>query len=199
MIRRNEVEQGEQLRALGVDVGAFLREGQGDGEADAPVAAGDQHRLALQIEVHCPAPPWMTLRSAPRPASARAGKVFCAAPTRRPWNPSRPRCSAWPSSSTSSRNRLLAGTMQLNGAEIPFGNFDDVMKLQQQMLQRMRIPGGDPVNLTESSFTGSIRINGKVIHFQSREEYEEARRAAFGAAANFGAGDVLKRRARAKQ
>jgi hypothetical protein len=96
-------------------------------------------------------------------------------------------------------HRNVQGTMQLNGAEIPFGNFDDVMKLQQQMLQRMRIPGGDPVNLTESSFTGSIRINGKVIHFQSREEYEEARRAAFGAAANFGAGDVLKRRARAKQ
>ncbi|MBL8812570.1 MAG: FecR domain-containing protein [Planctomycetaceae bacterium] len=96
-------------------------------------------------------------------------------------------------------HRNVQGTMQLNGAEVPFGNFDDVMKLQQQMMERMQIPGGDPANLPGTSFTGSININGKVINFKSREEYEEARRTAFGAAANFGAGDVLRPRTRTKR
>lgn len=98
-----------------------------------------------------------------------------------------------------SMNRNVKGTMQLNGAEVQFGNFDDVMKLQQQMLERMQIPGGDPVNFPESNFSGSININGKVITFKTREEYEAARRTAFGAAANFGAGDVLRPRTRVKQ
>ena len=36
----------------------------------------------------------------------------------------------------------------------------------------------------------SLKINGKVIQFETREEFETARRAAFGAAANFGAGEI---------
>ncbi|MFO0976977.1 MAG: FecR family protein [Planctomycetaceae bacterium] len=98
-----------------------------------------------------------------------------------------------------SMHRNVQGTMQLNGAEVQFGNFEDVMKLQQQMLERMQIPNGDPANFTGSSFSGSININGKVITFKTREEYEAARRTAFGAAANFGAGDVLRPRTRTKQ
>lgn len=96
-------------------------------------------------------------------------------------------------------HKNVQGTMLLNGAEVPFGNFDDVMKLQQQMMERMQIPGGDPVNFPESNFSGSINVNGKVITFKTREEYEEARRTAFGAAANFGAGDVLRPRTRTKR
>ena len=88
----------------------------------------------------------------------------------------------------------VRGTMQLNGAEVQFGNFEEVMKLQQQMLERMRIPGGAPVDVPGADFNGSININGKVISFRTREEYESARRAAFGAAANFGAGDFFDRR-----
>lgn len=98
-----------------------------------------------------------------------------------------------------SMNQNVQGTMQLNGAEVQFGNFEDVMKLQQQMLDRMQIPGGDPVNFPESNFSGSFNVNGKVITFKTREEYEAARRTAFGAAANFGAGDVLRPRTRLKQ
>lgn len=93
-----------------------------------------------------------------------------------------------------SMQKNVHGTMQLNGAEVQFGNFEDVLRLQQQMMERMQISGGEPVNFRESSFTGSININGKVIKFKTREEYESARRSAFGAAANFGAGDFLERR-----
>jgi hypothetical protein len=88
----------------------------------------------------------------------------------------------------------MQGTMQLNGAEVKFGNIEDVLRLQQQIMERMQIPGGKPVTVPESSFTGSININGKVIQFRTREEYESVRRSAFGAAANFGAGDFLERR-----
>lgn len=88
----------------------------------------------------------------------------------------------------------VRGTMQLNGAEVQFGSFEEVMKLQQQMLERMRLPGGAPVDVPGADFSGSININGKVISFRTREEYESARRTAFGAAANFGAGDFFERR-----
>lgn len=88
----------------------------------------------------------------------------------------------------------VRGTMQLNGAEVQFGSFEEVMKLQQQMLERMRLPGGAPVDVPGADFSGSININGKVISFRTREEYESARRTAFGAAANFGAGDFFDRR-----
>ena len=88
----------------------------------------------------------------------------------------------------------IQGTMQLNGAEVQFGNIEDVLRLQQQIMERMQIPGGERGNFPESSFTGSININGKVIQFKNREEYESVRRSAFGAAANFGAGDFLERR-----
>lgn len=93
-----------------------------------------------------------------------------------------------------SMHKNVQGTMQLNGAEVQFGNFEDVLRLQRQMLDRTQIPGGEPVNFPESSFTGSINVNGKIIQFRTREEYESARRSAFGAAANFGAGDFLERR-----
>lgn len=93
-----------------------------------------------------------------------------------------------------SMQKKVEGTMQLNGAEVQFGNFEDVMKLQQQLLERMQAPGGTRQNLPETDFSGSININGRVIKFRTREEYEAARRSAFGAAANFGAGDFLGRR-----
>jgi hypothetical protein len=93
-----------------------------------------------------------------------------------------------------SMHENMQGTMQLNGAEVKFGNIEDVLRLQQQIMERMQIPGGKPVTVPESSFTGSININGKVIQFRTREEYESVRRSAFGAAANFGAGDFLERR-----
>lgn len=93
-----------------------------------------------------------------------------------------------------SMHENMQGTMQLNGAEVKFGNIEDVLRLQQQIMERMQIPGGKPVSVPESSFTGSININGKVIQFRTREEYESVRRSAFGAAANFGAGDFLERR-----
>lgn len=99
----------------------------------------------------------------------------------------------WPEFVESIR-RNMQGTMQLNGEQIQFGSFEDVMKLQQQMMERMQIPSGDTVNFPESNFSGSININGKVITFKTREEYESARRTAFGAAANFGAGDFLELR-----
>lgn len=88
----------------------------------------------------------------------------------------------------------VQGTMQLNGAEVKFGNIEDVLRLQQQIMERIQIPVGEPMNFPETSFTGSININGKVIQFRTREEYEAVRRSAFGAAANFGAGDFRERR-----
>jgi hypothetical protein len=88
----------------------------------------------------------------------------------------------------------VQGTMQLNGAEVKFGNIEDVLRLQQQIMERMQIPVGEPINFPETSFTGSININGKVIQFKTREEYEAVRRSAFGAAANFRAGDFRERR-----
>ncbi|MFN9720621.1 MAG: FecR family protein [Planctomycetota bacterium] len=93
-----------------------------------------------------------------------------------------------------SMQRNVQGTMQLNGAEVQFGNIEDVLRMQQQMMERMQIPSSERVNFPESSFTGSININGRVIQFRTREEYEAARRSAFGAAADFGAGDFLKPR-----
>ncbi|MFM7166127.1 MAG: FecR family protein [Planctomycetaceae bacterium] len=93
-----------------------------------------------------------------------------------------------------SMQKNVRGKMQLNGAEVEFGSFEDALQLQQQMLERMQIPRGAPLRLPDSNFSGSININGKIIAFRTREEYESARRSAFGAAANFGAGDFFERR-----
>lgn len=82
----------------------------------------------------------------------------------------------------------MQGFMKLNGQEMQFGSLQDVMRMQNGMLQRMQKLG---VNSNASSFSGSINVNGKVMTFKTREEYEAARQAAFGPAATFGIGDVL--------
>lgn len=82
----------------------------------------------------------------------------------------------------------LQGTMKLNGQEMQFGSLQDVMRMQNGMLQRMQKLGE---NSNEPNFSGSININGKVMTFKTREEYEAARRAAFGPAATFGIGDLF--------
>ncbi|MEZ6121967.1 MAG: hypothetical protein R3C49_02185 [Planctomycetaceae bacterium] len=78
----------------------------------------------------------------------------------------------------------MRGTMNLNGRQIPFSNLDEVMRLHSQLGNQLNMKVGMP-------FNGSININGKVIQFKTLEEFESARRAAFGPAANFGAGDLL--------
>lgn len=82
----------------------------------------------------------------------------------------------------------MQGTMNLNGQEMQFGSLQDVMRLQQQMLENAQKAGS---NSGQSSFGGSINVNGKIITFKTREEFEAARRAAFGPAATFGIGDVF--------
>ena len=81
----------------------------------------------------------------------------------------------------------MRGTMNFNGRQMQFGNFDEVMRLHNQLPSQI---GSN----AETSFTGSININGKVIQFKTREEFEAARKSAFGAAANFGAGDFSNRK-----
>ncbi|TWU02850.1 FecR family protein [Stieleria varia] len=82
----------------------------------------------------------------------------------------------------------MQGTMKLNGQEMQFGSLQDVMQMQNRMFEDLRKAGN---NAGESSFSGSININGKVMTFKTREEYEAARQSAFGPAATFGIGDVL--------
>ncbi|XZE56547.1 FecR domain-containing protein [Planctomycetaceae bacterium SH139] len=82
----------------------------------------------------------------------------------------------------------MQGTMKLNGQEMQFGSLQDVMRMQNGMLQRMQKLGG---NSNSPNFSGSININGKLMTFKTREEYEAARQAAFGPAATFGIGDVF--------
>lgn len=82
----------------------------------------------------------------------------------------------------------MQGTMSLNGQEMQFGNLQDVMRLQSEMLENVQKSGG---NSSESNFKGSINVNGKIMNFNTREEYEAARRTAFGPAATFGIGDVF--------
>ncbi|MEQ9410234.1 MAG: FecR family protein [Fuerstiella sp.] len=82
----------------------------------------------------------------------------------------------------------MQGTMKLNGQEMQFGSLQDVMRLQYGMLEQVQEAG---INASESSFSGSINVNGKVMTFRTREEYEAARKAAFGPAATFGIGDIL--------
>lgn len=88
-----------------------------------------------------------------------------------------------------SMQQNMRGSMRLNGSEVQFGSMQDVMRLQDRMLQQMN---GAIQNATQSNFRGSINVNGRELKFTSREEYEAARRAAFGSAATFGAGDVLR-------
>lgn len=87
-----------------------------------------------------------------------------------------------------SMQKNMQGTMNFNGQEMPFGSLQDVMRMQRQMLENVQKAGG---NSGESSYRGSINVNGKVINFKTREEYEAARQAAFGPAATFGIGEVL--------
>ncbi|MEP3481590.1 MAG: FecR family protein [Fuerstiella sp.] len=77
----------------------------------------------------------------------------------------------------------MSGSMSFNGRQMQFGNFDEVMRLHNQLQNQFNANQAD-------SFNGSININGKVIQFKTREEFEAARRKAFGPAANFGAGDL---------
>ena len=78
----------------------------------------------------------------------------------------------------------MRGTMNFNGRQMQFGNFDEMMRLHNQMQNPFNPSAGNP-------FRGSININGKTIQFKTREEFEAARRTAFGPAADFGAGDFL--------
>jgi hypothetical protein len=83
-----------------------------------------------------------------------------------------------------SMQRQMRGTMNFNGRQMQFGNLDEVMRLHNQIRNQPNTNAG-------ASFTGSINVNGRIIRFETREEFEAARRAAFGPAANFGAGDIL--------
>lgn len=83
-----------------------------------------------------------------------------------------------------SLQRQMRGTMNFNGRQMQFGNLDEVMRLHNQIQNQPNTNAGTP-------FSGSININGKVIQFTTQEEFEAARRAAFGPAANFGAGDMF--------
>ena len=87
-----------------------------------------------------------------------------------------------------SMQKNMQGTMNFNGQEMPFGSLQDVMRMQRQMLENVQKAGG---NSGKPNFTGSINVNGKVITFKTREEYEAARQTAFGPAATFGIGDVF--------
>lgn len=87
-----------------------------------------------------------------------------------------------------SMQKNMQGTMDLNGQKMRFGSLQDVMRMQQQMLENVQKAGNNP---SKSSFNGSINVNGKIITFKTREEYEAARQAAFGPAATFGIGDVF--------
>ena len=86
-----------------------------------------------------------------------------------------------------SMRQQMRGSMNFNGRQMQFGNFDEVMRLHNQL----RNQAGSN---TGNQFSGSININGKEIQFKTREEFEAARKAAFGAAANFGAGDFSNKR-----
>lgn len=88
-----------------------------------------------------------------------------------------------------SMQRNMQGTMNLNGQELQFGSLQDVMRMQHRMLENVQKAGD--IN-GESSFTGSLSVNGKVMTFKTREEYEAARRAAFGPAATFGIGELFR-------
>ncbi len=81
----------------------------------------------------------------------------------------------------------MRGTMNFNGRQMPFGNLDEVMRLHNQLQNQLNIDDATP-------FKGSININGKVIEFKTQEEFEAARRTAFGPAATFGAGDIFDRK-----
>lgn len=87
-----------------------------------------------------------------------------------------------------SMQKNMQGTMNVNGQEMQFGNLQDVMRMQHQMLENLQKAGS---NSGASNFSGSINVNGKIITFKTREEYEAARQAAFGPAATFGIGDVF--------
>lgn len=87
-----------------------------------------------------------------------------------------------------SMQKSMQGTLNVNGQEMKFGSVQDIMRLQHQMLQNVQTAGS---NSGESNFQGSINVNGKTMTFKTREEYEVARRAAFGPAATFGIGDVM--------
>lgn len=78
--------------------------------------------------------------------------------------------------------------MKLNGQEMEFGSMQDVMQLQSRMFNTLKNASN---NASNSTFIGSININGKVMTFKTPKEYEAARRAAFGHAATFGIGDVF--------
>lgn len=84
-----------------------------------------------------------------------------------------------------SMQKQMRGTMNFNGQQMLFGNLDEVMRLQNQLQNQLNFNAATP-------FKGSIKINGEVIQFKTREEFEAARRTAFGPAANFGAGDISK-------
>lgn len=86
-----------------------------------------------------------------------------------------------------SMRQQMRGSMNFNGRQMQFGNFDEVMRLHNQMRNQVGSNAGN-------QFSGSININGKEIQFKTREEFEAARKAAFGAAANFGAGDFSNKR-----
>ena len=70
------------------------------------------------------------------------------------------------------------------------------MRLHEKMQEAMQKMGGSASAASNSSsssaFQGTLTINGEVMTFTSREEYEAAKRKLFGSAATFGAGRVDK-------
>jgi hypothetical protein len=82
----------------------------------------------------------------------------------------------------------IQGSVNVNGSEIPFQNLNDVMMLQQSIRKQLASPSGQNTLPADIPFSGTITINGQVRKFTSFEEYDAARREAFGPSATFGAG-----------
>ncbi len=88
----------------------------------------------------------------------------------------------------------MQGSVTVNGVEVGFGNLEEAMRLQQKIheefLRKFGSGSFSQASAGSQSFAGSLSINGKVMTFTSREEYEAAKRELFGPAAAFGAGKL---------
>lgn len=93
----------------------------------------------------------------------------------------------WTSFADQWKNSRFTGSFNVNGVEIPFSNLSEVMSVQQSMQNQILKQNGNPLQ-PNMPFSGAIIINGKSQQFRSLEEYDAARREAFGSAAAFGAG-----------
>ncbi|MBX3416132.1 MAG: FecR domain-containing protein [Pirellulaceae bacterium] len=87
------------------------------------------------------------------------------------------------------------GTMMLNGLEFSFGNFNEVVRLQNQLQQQFAPfgqwqQGNDDRNPRQQEifggFRGTLIINGQRRDFDSAAEYQAALKELLGPAADFG-------------